>query len=697
MRKFFVLSFLAASLLAIITTTGNAGLLASALSFRSAPADTVFHLSPEPKHQKSDLLIMTLLSRYHYKKPAVNDSLSSAIFDRYIEALDYNRSYFLASDIAEFEKYRSELDDYLKVGKLTPAYDIFNRFIQRLAERQSYIHKSLEKEFDFTKDEYYEVDRKNAKWASSQDELNEIWRKRLKNEALNDKIDGKEWKTISDKLNKRYDVFAKRMKQFNSEDVFQLFINQFSESVDPHTNYLSPVSSENFKIDMSLSLEGIGATLGSEDDYTRIVELVPGGPAYKSKELRPNDKIIAVAQGEDGEFQDVVGWRLDDVVKLIRGPKGSLVRLQVIPADAGVNAPAKEVKIVREKIKLEEQAAKKEVIETVDNGTPFKIGVITIPKFYYDYEAQARGEKDYKSTTRDVRRLIKELQNEKVNGIIIDLRNNGGGSLQEAIELTGLFIKEGPVVQVRSSDGSVDVEADPDPEIVYSGPMAVMVNRFSASASEIFSGAIQDYHRGLVIGEQTYGKGTVQNMIDLNRFQRGDDDKLGQLKLTIAKYYRVDGGSTQNKGVHPDILFPASIDTSEYGESSEPSALPYDRIAPSDYQVFADNLNKFVPALTEKYKARSSRNPEFSLMEEEFREYREARNKKTVSLNETVRRKERDEAEARRLERQNKRREAAGLKLLKKGETAPKDEKITDPLIKESANILSDFILLSKR
>ncbi|MGE5364438.1 MAG: carboxy terminal-processing peptidase [Bacteroidota bacterium] len=693
MKKFLVIP---AFLLSVVIAGGQLNSQTPRTEKEDAGTDSTFQLAPMPEHQKSDLLMMTLLSRYHYKKPAINDSLSSAIYNNYLAALDYNRSYFLQSDIDEFEKYRDELDDDLKLGRLKPAYDIFNRFIQRLDERQQFIHKALEKEFDYSADEYYEIDRKNAPWAKSSAELDEIWRKRLKNEALNDKLDKKEWKSTSERLNKRYDVFTKRMKQYKSEDVFQLFMNEFTSAIDPHTNYLSPVSSENFKIEMSLSLEGIGATLGTEDDYTRIVELVPGGPAYKSKELKANDKIVAVGQGEDGEMVDVIGWRIDDVVKLIRGPKGTLVRLNVIPADAGVNAPAKEVRIIREKVKLEEQAAKKEVIEGTNGSAHYKIGVITVPKFYSDYDAQARGEKDYKSTTKDVRRLIKELQEEKVDGIIMDLRNNGGGSLQEAIELTGLFIKDGPVVQVRNSDGTVEVGTDPDPAMVYTGPMAVMVNRFSASASEIFTGAIQNYRRGIVVGEQTYGKGTVQNMIDLNRFQSSDGTKLGQLKLTIAKYYRIDGGSTQNKGVYPDIYFPATIDTAEYGESSEPSALPYDRINSTDFATYG-NIRDMLPKLTEKFRERTSKNPVFAVMEDEFRDYKEAKSKKTVSLKEDVRRKERDDAEEKRLARQNKRREVQGLKLLDKGETAPKDEKIDDPLIKESANILSDYILLTSK
>ncbi|MGE5401411.1 MAG: carboxy terminal-processing peptidase [Ignavibacteriales bacterium] len=652
-------------------------------------------LAPENYYKKEDELIMILLGRYHYKKTDINDSLSSTILDRYLKTLDYNRSYFLASDIADFEKYRYELDDDLKIGRLKPAYDIFNLYMERLKERQDYIHNALKKEFDFSVDEKYEFDRKNASWAKDKSELDELWRKRLKNEALNEKLKGKEWAKVSETLDKRYSSFEKRMLQLKSEDVFQLFMNQFTEAIDPHTNYLSPMTSDNFKMQMSLSLEGIGASLMNEDEYTTVKEVIPGGPAYKSKLLKVNDKIVGVAQGEEGEMVDVINKSLDDVVKLIRGPKGTLVRLQILASDAGVNAKPKEIKLVRDKIKLEEQAAKKEVIETTRNGAPYKVGVITLPAFYFDYEAQARGEKDYKSTTKDVKRLLKELKEEKVDGVIMDLRDNGGGSLQEAIDLTGLFIKKGPVVQVRNSDGSVEVGTDTDEEIFYDGPLAVLVNRSSASASEIFAGAIQDYHRGIIVGERTYGKGTVQNLIDLNRFPKDNGAKYGQLKVTIAKFYRVDGGSTQRLGVVPDVKFPSMIDTTEYGESSEPSALPWDKITPTQYEAYK-KLGNIVPELNKRHEERMKNNPIFNNLFEEIQEIKEERQQKTVSLMESKRKKEQEEQEDKKLKRINDRRQAEGLKLLQKGEVEPKeDNKTKDPILKETANIVSDMSLLA--
>lgn len=654
-------------------------------------------LAPESYFEKEDHLIMVLLSRYHYKKTDINDSLSSVILDRYIKTLDYNRLYFLASDIAGFEKYRYQIDDDLNKGQLEPAYDIYNVFIQRMKDRQAYIHEALQKEFDFTKDESYSPDRKDAPWARDKSELDELWRKRLKDEALREKLKGKEWAKISETLDKRYSNLEKRMLQLKSEDVFQLFMNQFTESIDPHTNYLSPMTSENFNMQMSLSLEGIGASLTSEDEYTKVMEVIPGGPAYKSKLLKVNDKIVGVAQGEEGEMVDVINKSLDDVVKLIRGPKGTLVRLQILSADGGVNAKPKEIKLVRDKVKLEEQAAKKDVITVTRDGAPYKVGVITLPAFYFDYQAQARGEKDYKSTTKDVKKLLKELKDEKVDGVVLDLRNNGGGSLQEAIDLTGLFIKDGPVVQVRNADGSVEVGQDRDDDVFYDGPLAVLVNRSSASASEIFAGAIQDYKRGVIVGEQTYGKGTVQNLIDLNRFPKDPGVKYGQLKVTIAKFYRIDGGSTQRKGVIPDVKFPTMIDTSDYGESSEPSALPWDSISPTHYELYT-KLGNIIPELNKRHEERMKKDPIFSNLVEEIQEAKEEHDQKTVSLNEAKRKKEQDEQEEKKLKSINERRQAEGLKLLKKGEVEPQDEKLSDPLLKETANIVTDmFFMTAKR
>ncbi|MCJ7554508.1 MAG: carboxy terminal-processing peptidase, partial [Ignavibacteriaceae bacterium] len=506
------------------------------------------------------------------------------------------------------------------------------------------------------------------------------------------KLNDKDWDYIQSTLLKRYKNYAKFLNQYNSEDVFQLAMNSFTQSIDPHTNYLSPVTSDNFKIEMSLSLEGIGARLQSEDDYTKIVEIIPGGPAYQSKLLNPDDKIIGVAQGEDGEFVDIIGWRITEAVKLIRGPKGTTVRLQIIPVKSDVDGKIKEISLVRDKVKIEDQSAKKEVIEIIDENKPFRIGVIQIPSFYIDFEGQKKGEKDFKSTTRDVRNLINELESEKVDGLVVDLRNNGGGSLSEAIELTGLFIKEGPVVQVKNSDGSIEIGDDPDPNILYGGPLAVIVNRFSASASEIFSAAIQDYGRGIILGEQTFGKGTVQNLIDLNSLSSRQKGELGQVKLTIAKYYRVNGGSTQHLGVIPDIIFPSYFEADEFGESSEKNALPWDQIESSEYEIYYD-LSKFLPFLKKKHQTRMVDNIEYQQMLLEIKEFKENRKRSSFSLNLSQRSQEKQEAEDRKFERENELRKAKGLKLLEKGEVSSNEENEKDFLLRESVNILADLIL----
>ncbi len=682
---------------AIVIIAANFLIIRSSQIFthEKGSSDTSKVVQAEEIFSQENQIINTILSRYHYNKFQLGDSLSSVIFDRYIKSLDPSRSYFLKSDIDEFEAFRYKIDDFLKLGELNPAFTIFNRFKERLNERIDFVQNILTEEFDFTKDEYYQIDREDADWLIGANDANEIWRLRVKNDALNLKIAGKEWSAIQETLKKRYESYRKAVVQYNSEDVFQLYMNSYTEALDPHTNYFSPMTSENFNIDMSLSVEGIGAQLQNEDEYVKIAEIIPGGPAAKSGLLFADDKIVGVAQGIDGEMIDIIGWRVNDAVKLIRGEKGTTVRLSILSASDGVNALPKEITLVREKVKLEEQAAKKSMLELLKDGKPYRIGVITIPKFYSDFEAQQRGEKDYKSTTRDVKKILAELKEEKVDGVIIDLRNDGGGSLNEAIDLTGLFIKDGPVVQVKNSDGSIEVGEDPDPNIVYDGPLAVIVNRFSASASEIFAGAIQDYGRGLILGEQTYGKGTVQNLIDLNRLMPSSKDKLGQVKLTIGKYYRITGGSTQNLGVIPDILFPSAFDAHEFGESSEPSALPWDQIKSSQYQMFGDlkmNLSK----LKSLHEDRIKTDPEFDFLLEDIQLYKDSKSKKIISLKETIRRQEKEESDERSFQRENERRKLKGLSLLKKGEVdTTQKEKESDPILNESGNILVDLISLS--
>ena len=656
--------------------------------------DTLTTLEPKNFYPLEDQLITTMLSRYHFKHFQLDDSLSSMIFDKYIKNLDYGRVYFYQSDIDKLEKERYSFDEYLLDGNVQPFFDIFNLYDKRMMERMEYVDTILTKGFDFTQNDSLEINRDHTKWVNSREEMNKLWTERIKNDALNLALTGKSQEQIDTNLTKRYDNYIRALTQYHSEDVFQLAMDAFTTSIDPHTNYFSPITSENFKIDMSLSLEGIGARLMTEDGYTKVVEIIPGGPAFKSKKLNADDRIIAVAQGKDGEFVDVVGWRITDVVQLIRGPKESVVRLQILRATDGVLAKPVEISLVRDKVKLEEQAAKSKVLEIDNNGMPYKIGVITIPKFYTDFEGSHNGEADSKSTVTDVKKLLEDLKQQKVDGVVIDLRNNGGGALSEAIDVTGLFIEKGPVVQVKNSDGKVDVGKDVDPSIVYSGPLAVLVNRYSASASEIFAAAIQDYGRGVIVGEQTYGKGTVQNLIDLNKISRNSLNKFGQLKLTIAKYYRINGGSTQRLGVTPDINFPSYVDSEESGESSEISALPWDKINPTEYKIYSD-LKDILPKLLSYSEERRKADPEFQYLQEDIQEYKKSKEQKYVSLNEEIRKQKKEEDDEKEFQRENERRKRKGLKLLEKGETPDKSIEDNDIFLTETATIVSDIVKLS--
>ncbi|MFC3609328.1 carboxy terminal-processing peptidase [Stutzerimonas tarimensis] len=654
------------------------------------------HLQPSREQVIASLNVVELLKRHHYNKPPLDDARSAQIFESYLKMLDPSRSFFLASDVGEFEKWRHQFDDFLRNGELQPGYAIYRRHLARQQERLSYALSLLEKgveNMDFTKNEELLVDRENAPWASNKQELDDLWRKRLKDEVLRLKIAGRDDESIGELLTKRYTNQLARLGQTREEDVFQSYINAFAQSYDPHTQYLSPENAENFDINMSLSLEGIGAVLQNDNEFVKVVRLVPAGPAEKTRQIAPADRIVGVAQGNE-EMVDVVGWRLDEVVKLIRGPKGSKVRLEIIPAS---NAPndqsSRVVAITREAVKLEEQAAKKAVLELDHKGRNFRLGVIEIPAFYLDFKALRAGEAEYKSTTRDVRRLLTELQEEDIDGLVIDLRNNGGGSLQEATELTGLFIEQGPTVLVRNADGRVDILADDNLGTYYKGPMAVLVNRLSASASEIFAGAMQDYHRALVLGGQTFGKGTVQSIQPLNH---------GELKLTLAKFYRVSGLSTQHQGVIPDISYPASVDTSVIGESALPQAMPWDSIRPV-IQVDRNPFKPFLDELTARHEARTADDPDFVYSRQRLALSQELVKETTVSLNEETRRARQAEIEQRQLDLENAMRQAKGqepLDKLEDEETAAlhaENEKLKpeeDAYLAESGRILLDFLNL---
>lgn len=649
-------------------------------------------LEPESQHPRVAQLVVKLLSNIHYEKYDLNDSISVKQYRQYFSILDHNRSFFIAQDIAGFERFKYQFDDYIKAGNLDPAYYIFNIFSERVAQRVAYVKKCLETPFDFTLDESYAPDREHEPWANSIEELDEIWRKRLKYEALSLKLADKDWDGIVETLNKRYDSFQKRIDEYSSEDVFQVFINSMAESYDPHSGYMSPFTSDNFGIQMSLSFQGIGAQLTSEDDYTKVVAIIPGGPADFDKRLKPNDKIVGVGQGEDGEILDVIGMKLDDVVTKIRGEKGTVVRLEIIPADAPKGSPTKMIRLVRDKVVLKEREAKADTVDFEYNGQKAKLGIIKIPSFYADYKARAEGDEDYRGTANDVRRLLQDLKEAGVEGVVIDLRRNTGGFLLEAVELTGLFIEQGPVVQVRRSNGIVEVERDRDRSIEYDGPLAVLVDRISASASEIFAAAIQDYGRGVIVGSQTFGKGTVQNLIKLNNYMPYYKDDLGEVRVTMAKFYRIAGGSTQHMGVIPDITFPSIYNEMDIGESKELNALLYDEIKACNFDKI-DEVKQYLPLLTEKSKQRTISDMEFNYLNEDIKEYRAEKDQELISLNIKVREKEDDEREAKRLARTNQRRAAEGLPPLKKGEKAEEDEKISpDPWLDETERILADYI-----
>lgn len=673
------------------------GLGSLPLAGAASAANSWDKLQPDRDEVVASLNVVELLKRHHYSKPPLNDARSVIIYDSYIKLLDPSRSYFMASDIAEFDKWKTQFDDFLKSGNLDPGFTIYKRYLDRVKSRLDFALAELNKgvdKIDFTTQETLLVDRKDAPWLQNQTELDDLWRKRVKDEVLRLKIAGKEPKAIQELLTKRYKNQLARLDQTRAEDIFQAYINTFAQSYDPHTNYLSPDNAENFDINMSLSLEGIGAVLQSDNDQVKIVRLVPAGPAAKTKQVAPADKIIGVAQG-DKEMVDVIGWRLDEVVKLIRGPKGSVVRLEVIPAS---NAPndqtSKIVSITREAVKLEEQAAKKSVLKLKQDGRDYKLGIIEIPAFYLDFKAFRAGDPEYKSTTRDVKKLLTELQKEKVDGVVIDLRNNGGGSLQEATELTSLFIDKGPTVLVRNADGRVDVLEDENTGAFYKGPLALLVNRLSASASEIFAGAMQDYHRALIIGGQTFGKGTVQTIQPLNH---------GELKLTLAKFYRVSGQSTQHQGVLPDIDYPSIIDTKEIGESALPEAMPWDTIRPA-IKPAVDPFKPFLAQLKARHENRSAKDPEFVYIRDRLALTQQLMNEKTVSLNEVERRARHADIEGKQLALENIRRKAKGeepLKELKKededalpvepDDTKPED----DAYLAETGRILLDYLGLN--
>jgi carboxyl-terminal processing protease len=641
-------------------------------------------LVPTDAHRQATAGILQLMQRYHYKRVPVTDALSAQIFDRYLETLDPQKNFLLASDIEEFYKVRHQFDDALRSGRLDSVFDIFKRFRARVDERANFARGLLKRDFNFNIDEQYTFDREDAQWSSSTEVMDELWRKRVKNDVLDLRLADQSDDEITKTLEDRYERMARRVSQLTPNEVFQYFINAYTLSVEPHTSYFSPRGSENFRINMSLSLEGIGAALQTDNEHTVVRRIIAGGPAAVSGLVSVDDRIVGVGNDGDEEIVDVVSWPLADVVDLIRGPKGSTVRLAILPGKAPAGTPPKVIELVRDKIKLEEQAAKSSIVEVPGTTKPQKFGVIDLPTFYLDTVGLSQGLPDYRSTTRDVRRLLGELTAGGVDGIIIDLRGNSGGSLLEATQLTGLFLETGPIVQIRDSSGRVNIEADEDPTIEYDGPLAVLVDRGSASASEIFAAAIQDYGRGVVIGEPTFGKGTVQNVVPLDR-----EGELGQLKVTIAQFFRVNGEGTQHRGVVPDILFPTAMDSDAQGERGLDNALPWAEVAAASFDSWTDQAPNY-SHLQARHESRYRSNRSFNLLIEELNTLRDARAQQDVSLMETRRKQEIEERSSNRDEREELLRKAFGA-----GDT-DEDADLPDIILEETANVLSDVIAASR-
>ncbi len=672
-------------------------------------------------HGETAVNLLRELQTKHYSAVEIDDNFSSIVFDSYLDILDGSHLYFLKEDVDNLSSHRYTIDDSLKDGSVEAGFDIYNLYYKRILERLIYAVNRVENnipEMDFTQDEFIDLDREEAPYAATVEDLDEIWRLRIKNSVLSLRLTGASEEDIEEKLSERYRNQLNQILKTNDRDIFQAYLSTVAKAVDPHTTYFSPRDSENFNMGLSLSLQGIGAQLQSEEEYTKIVELITGGPAERSNELQAGDRIIGIGQGVDGDIQEVIGMRLDDVVSQIRGEKGTVVRLNVIPVDAVSEASTTVVSITRETIKLEDQSAKKEVIELTYNGDDYKIGVIGLPTFYFDFEAAARGEEDFKSSTSDVRVLLEELKEEAVDAVVVDLRNNGGGSLSEANQLVGLFIETGATVQIRYSgirNGFTRSFGDNDPEVSYAGPLAVLVNRTSASASEIFAGAIQDYQRGIVLGGQTFGKGTVQEIIPLD---------YGQVKLTRSKFYRISGASTQHRGVVPDIQFPDFYDAYEdIGESSLDGALPWDTVRPVEYRAY-HSIQAMLPELQALHEERAEASPDFIYLMDQIQRTREIREREQLSLNESVVKARREESRRTEFDAENMRRFLKGLSLREwveetdeesseeesttpdnddvfvadsDAETdAEEEEEEGDPLLLESGRILADFIALNQ-
>ena len=622
--------------------------LATAMQVATADAEVSYPplLKPALQEARAARLAAELLSRYHYKAVPLDDALSSRMFDQYLKALDPEKLYFLQSDIERLGVDRTRLDDAILTQDLRAPFEIFNLYERRAVERLTYARSLLQTGFDFQRDETLQIDRKDQPWPATEAQANDLWRKRVKNDWLRLKLAGQDDAGIIKVLDRRYDRASKRLGKITSADAFQSFMNAYTMAIEPHTNYLGPRAAEDFDIAMRLSLVGIGAVLTEIDGYATIRELVAGGPAILSGQLNVGDRIVGVAQGAAGPMDDVVGWRLGDTVALIRGTVGSTVRLDILPADNRPDASNKTVVLIRNTITMQDRAAKARVYSVTEGASKRLVGVITLPSFYEDVDAQRKGDKAYRSATRDVAKLLVDLKAQKVDSLLVDLRDNGGGSLREAVALTGLFVGKVPVVQTRDAKGGITVEKNVDTGLAWDGPLGVLINRGSASASEIFAAAIQDYGRGLIIGEPSFGKGTVQTVASLDHIARNTTPVYGELKMTIAQFFRVNGGTTQLRGVTPDIGFPQAGDEAQFGESSFGNALPWTRIKAADYTPVGD-VKAQLPVLLAWHESRVRGDRDHQSLLEDVAKAQELRKNNVISLNEGVRRKERAASEKR--------------------------------------------------
>lgn len=666
----------------------------TALSSANAEETDKQELAPQQHDLEKARVVTQLLQSYHYgERGSENDLLVDAA-DAYLRLLDPGRFFLLKEDVEEFRSRMAATEQEDSQTRLQAAFDLHETYRNRVEKRVNKALEMLDSTPEFDADERFEQDRREAEWASSSDDLDRLWEKRIAHDALTLELADRDTEQIRENLERRYQNSLERAKEAEHTDITEKYLDAWARAFDPHSSYFSPRRSEEFDMEMSLELEGIGAKLTMDQDMTEIVELIPGGPAERSGELEAGERIIGVADGEDGEMKDVVGWQLHDVVQLIRGPKESTVRLKVMPPSGASDTSPREVKLVRNKIALEDQAAQKRIIEKPFKDSTKRIGVIEIPRFYRDFSGAQAGEGDFRSTARDVQNLLNELEEEGIDGLVIDLRGNSGGALQEAIGVTSLFTGGGVAVQVRHHDGSIDHLGEPEQEPIYDGPLAVMVDRTSASASEILAGAIQDYGRGVVLGAQTFGKGTVQHMIDLSAHGLNNDENggAGRLKLTIAQFYRVSGEGTQLDGITPDIVLPTALDRDDYGERAAENPLPANRIAPLEVSKHYD-LSAIIDRLLEKHNQRIEESEAFQAFQRELDYQSELRQETSIALNREAREKEQEKREQALVDLHNKRREAHGLEPIESREEIDQDE-LPDLQLKLGAETVRDKILV---